>query len=288
MLKGSICSLITPFTDQGEVDLQAYKDHVAWQAEESDAVVCMGTTGEAPTLTHEEQREIFKITVDVVNGKVPVIAGTGTYCTAETVRLTEEAKRLGADGCLVVVPYYNRPTPEGCFAHFAAVSKAGLPTIVYHHPGRTGVKLSPQILAQICTLPNILGVKETSGTTEITQELVKLTHVPIYSGDDNLALPMLKAGAKGIISIVANCIPSVWRKVIAAQDEQGYKEIADLVEAMVLEVNPQCVKYALNLMGKCRAHMRLPLVEPRPDTKRKILEAVKAQNLLSIENFMMV
>lgn len=287
MLKGSICSLITPFKGQGEVDFAAYKDHVAWQAEESDAVVCMGTTGEAPTLTHEEQIEIFKATIDVVNGKIPVIAGTGTYCTAETVRLTEEAKRLGADGCLVVVPYYNRPTPEGCLAHFAAVSKAGLPAIVYHHPGRTGVKLSPQVLAQICTLPNIIGVKETSGTTEITQELVKLTNTPIYSGDDNLALPMIKAGAKGIISIVANCIPSVWRQVIAMQDEQLYQQISSLVEAMVLEVNPQCVKYALSLMGKCRAHMRLPLVEPRPDTKRKIFEAVKTQNLLSVENFMM-
>ncbi len=143
MFKGSIVAIITPFTHEGEVDYEAFKELVDWHAAEgTHAIVCCGTTGEAPTLSSEEQMQIFKTAVDVSKKRVPIIAGTGTYDTRKTVEKTRKAKELGVDGCLVVVPYYSRPTPEGCIAHYTEVSKVGLPIIVYHHPGRTGVSLS--------------------------------------------------------------------------------------------------------------------------------------------------
>jgi len=285
LFKGSIVAVVTPFTDQGEVDFEAFKELVAWHVEAgTDGIVCCGTTGEAPTLSHEEKLKIFKTAVDVACGKTPIIAGTGTYNTAETVKETAAAKALGVDGCLIVVPYYNRPTPEGCFAHYAAVSKVGLPTIVYHHPGRTGVKLSAQVLAEICTLPFMVAVKEASGGLDIIKELKPLTKAAILSGDDTIALPMLNLGAVGVVSIVANLIPREWKQIVHGRDQLLYDRFAALVQAMVLETNPQCVKYALSLMGKCRPHFRLPLLEPRAATKEKIMEAVSS----SIKNFIMV
>lgn len=284
MFRGSIVAVVTPFRNQGDVDFEAFKELIAWQTEAgTEGIVCCGTTGEAPTLSHEEKLKLFKTAVDVACGKTLIIAGTGTYNTAETVKETEAAKALGVDGCLVVVPYYNRPTPEGCFAHYAAVSKVGLPTIVYHHPGRTGVKLSAQVLADICTLPYMVAVKEASGGLDIIKELKPLTKAAILSGDDTLALSMLDLGAVGVVSIVANLIPSEWKQIVQGRDQLLYSRFAALVQAMVLETNPQCVKYALSLMGKCRPHLRLPLLEPRLATKEKIMEAVSS----SIKNFTM-
>lgn len=277
MFRGSIVALVTPFTDEGEVDLEAFKELVAWHVEAgTDGIVCCGTTGEAPTLSREEKLSLFKTAVDVAQRKTLIIAGTGTYSTAETVKETESAKSIGVDGCLVVVPYYNRPTPEGCFAHYAAVSKIGLPTIVYYHPGRTGVKLSAQELAEISTLPHMVAIKEASGGLEMIEQLKPLTKAAILSGDDTIALPMLDLGAVGVISIVANLIPSEWKHVIHERNQLLYDQFATLVQAMVLETNPQCVKYALSLMGKCRSHLRLPLLEPRPANKEKIIKALSS------------
>lgn len=281
MFSGSIVSLVTPFTDTGEVDFEALKELIAWHVDSgSDAIVCCGTTGEAPTLSSQEQLEIFKVAVDVVHKKIPVIAGTGTYNTLETVKKTEAAKALGVDGCLIVIPYYNRPTPEGCFAHYKATSKVGLPIIVYHHPGRTGVELSAQVLADICTLPHIVAVKETSGKLEIAKELKLLSNTTIFSGDDIIGLEMLELGAKGVISIVANLIPSEWKEIVHKKDRVLYNKFSALAHAMVLETNPQCVKYALSVMGKCRPHLRLPLVEPRLETKKKIIRLLSKLALL--------
>lgn len=282
MFKGSIVAIITPFTAEKEVDYQAFKTLIDWHVNEgTDAIVVCGTTGEAPTLSSEEQSQLFKSAIDVSKKRVPIIAGTGTYDTRVSVEKTKKAKELGADGCLVIVPYYNRPTPEGCLAHYTEVGKVGLPMVVYHHPGRTGVKLSAKVLAEISKLPSIVGIKEASGGVELMKEIRQLSDVPILSGDDTLAYEMMELGAVGVISVVANLIPKAWKEMtqnFLQGNRQSAKEIASfykpLYEAMVLETNPQCVKYAASLLGKCKPHLRLPLVQPRETTKLAILQAL--------------
>lgn len=282
MFRGSIVAVVTPFTSEGEVDYSSFKHLIDWHAVEgTDAIVCCGTTGETPTLTLEEQYNIFKIAIDVSHKRVPIIAGTGTYDTRKTVEATAHAKALGADGCLVVVPYYSRPTPEGCIAHYTEVSKVGLPMIVYHHPVRTGIRLSAQVLAAIARLPSVAAIKEASGGLELIQEIRQIVDIPIFSGDDTLTYAMLELGAAGGISIVANVIPGAWREMIQSY-HQGHharaKELdayyAALCQSLVLETNPQCVKYALSLLGKCEPYMRLPLLQPREANKLAILQAL--------------
>lgn len=282
MFRGSIAAVITPFTSEGEVDYPAFKNLIDWHAVEgTDAIVVCGTTGEAPTLTSEEQYQLFKIALDVSHKRVPIIAGTGTYNTRTTVETTAQAKALGADACLVVVPYYNKPTPEGCIAHYTEVSKVGLPMIVYHHPGRTGIKLSAEVLAQIARLPSVVAIKEASGGLELIQEIQQISDIPVFSGDDTLTYAMLELGAAGGISIVANMIPRAWKEMIHHffQGNRTYAQELDtlykpLYQSLVLENNPQCVKYAMSLLGKCTPHMRLPLVQPRETTKLAILQAM--------------
>ena len=282
MFKGSVVAIITPFTVDGEVDFKAFKELIDWHAlEGTHAIVCCGTTGEAPTLSTEEQMEIFKAAIDVSNKRVPIIAGTGTYDTRKTVEKTKKAKALGADGCLVVVPYYSRPTPEGCIAHYTEVSKVGLPTIVYHHPGRTGIKLSAQVLAEIAELPSMVAIKEASGGLELIEEIRKISDVPVFSGDDSLTYGMMERGAVGVISVVANVIPKAWKEMtenFLQGNRKASKELetlyATLVQSLGLETNPQCVKYAVSLLGKCQPNLRLPLLQPREATKLAILQAV--------------
>jgi len=282
MFKGSIVALVTPFTQNGDIDDLAFKELVDWHAEQgTNAIVCCGTTGEAPTLSSEEQLHIFKMAFDVSKKRVPIIAGTGTYDTRKTVERTRQAKELGVDGCLVVVPYYSRPTPEGCIAHFTEVDKVGLPTIVYHHPGRTGIRLSAEVLAKIAELSSVVAIKEASGGLELIQEIQQISDIPIFSGDDTLTLAMLELGAVGGISIVANLIPQEWSEMIQSflrGDKERAKELNALYEplfqSMVLETNPQCIKYALSLLGKCNPHLRLPLLEPKEENKLEILRAI--------------
>jgi 4-hydroxy-tetrahydrodipicolinate synthase len=282
MFKGSVVALITPFTEEGEVDYEAFKRLVDWHVSEgTDAIVCCGTTGEAPTLSFEEQLKLFKTAVDVSNKKVPIIAGTGTYDTRKTVERTQKAQELGVDGCLVVVPYYSRPTPEGCIAHYTEINKVGLPMIVYHHPGRTGIRLSAEVLAEISKLSSVFAIKEASGGLELIQEIRQLSDISIFSGDDTLAFDMMKLGAIGVISIVANVIPREWKEM-AQSFLKGNLEYArelnalyaPLVQTMVLETNPQCVKYAVSLLGKCWPHLRLPLLQPRETSKLLIVRAL--------------
>ncbi len=282
MFKGSIVAIVTPFTSEGEIDYPAFKKLIDWHAAEGmDGIVCCGTTGEAPTISDEEQEMILKTAIDVSNKRVPIIAGTGTYDTRKTVEKTAKAKTLGADGCLVVVPYYSRPTPDGCIAHYNEVNKVGLPTIVYHHPGRTGVTLSAEVLAEISKLPSVVAIKEASGKLELIQQIKRFSDIPIFSGDDTLAYEMMELGGVGVISIVANIIPRQWKEMIHCflqGDRARAKELstlyAALCQAMVLETNPQCVKYAVGLLGRCEPHMRLPLLEPREAAKLAILQTL--------------
>jgi 4-hydroxy-tetrahydrodipicolinate synthase len=292
MFKGSIVALTTPFTISNEIDLLTLSELVEWHiAMGTQGIVLSGTTGESPVLTHEEKLSIFKASVDVAKGRIPIIAGTGSYDTKESVVLTEEAKRIGVDGCLVVVPYYNRPTVEGCYRHYEAISKVGLPTILYHHPGRTGVKLSSQAIARICTLENMVAIKEATGDVDFAIELMQATSTPLLSGDDSLTLPLMACGAVGVISVVANIIPKEWQEFVSqllVNEIKVAREMFDryypLCKAMVLETNPQCVKYALSTMGKCSSLMRLPLIEPQEENRKKILAAMEQTMATAVSN----
>ncbi len=277
MFKGSIVALVTPFTENDLIDVEALKALVNWHVDAgTDAIMCLGTTAETPTLMDEERRLVVGIVMEEVRGRVPVIAGTGCNATAKAVAYTREAKEWGVEGCLVVVPYYNRPTFEGCVRHFEEVAKVGLPMIAYHHPARTGVKLNIQTLLQIAQIENVVAIKEASGDMELAVELC--AQVNVLCGDDVIALPMLAAGAKGVCSIVANVIPEKWKELVTSMSRELAQELLPLCKAMVLEVNPQCVKYALSVMGKCKPYMRLPLLEPREEAKKKIELAIVQQS----------
>ena len=290
MFKGSIAALPTPFTEEGRVDYRVLSELIEWHIDSgTDAIVLCGITGEASTLSEEEQIQIFKEGVLAAKTRIPVIVGTGSNDTRHAIRLTEEAKRAGADAALVIVPYYNRPTAEGGFAHFQELSQVGIPLIPYHHPGRTGVRLPPAALARIASLPNIGAIKESAGDLDYAIDLIQQTEIPILTGDDGLILPMMAIGAVGVISVVANVIPREWKilttLLLADQVDEArefFRRYYSLVKAMFLEINPQCVKYALSRMGKCSSRLRLPLIEPQ-EAVREQIESVLAKLELQLQ-----
>ncbi len=280
--KGSIVALATPFTPEDEVDEEAIANLIEWHIQEgTDGIVLCGTTGEAPCLSEEETARIIELGVFCAKGRIPVIAGTGSNQTRHAVELTEQAQKAGADGCLVIFPYYNRPTPQGCLQHFQELDKVGLPIIAYNHPGRTGIKPPVKTLAAIASLDSVVAVKDGSGDLDYILDLIHASDIPIFSSDDSLCIPIIASGGVGVISIVANVVPRLWKQCLTlllegkiAEGRQLYRQLYPVVKAMVLETNPQCVKYALSLMGKCRAAMRLPLIEPSPETQEKIAQAL--------------
>jgi 4-hydroxy-tetrahydrodipicolinate synthase len=289
MFKGMIVALVTPFTEQQEVDYKALEKLVERLVEAKvDGIVCYGTTGEAPTLTEEEKREILTRTVCIAKGKVPILAGTGSYNTKESLRQTIEAKELGADGALIVVPYYNRPTPQGCIAHFQELAKADFPMIVYPHPARTGIHLSAKTLAEICEIPQVVAVKEGPGNVELVLDLCRLTSKPVLSGDDEMTIPVMSVGGAGIISVIGNLIPKEWKRCVdtyASGDPKKALEICrtylSLCKSLFLETNPQGIKYALSLMGFCLPHLRLPMIEPQEATKKQIAQQMEEAGLIN-------
>lgn len=283
MIKGSIVALVTPLTKEEEIDTEALRRLVAWHVEEgTDGIVCLGTTGEASTLSCEEQDLVIKTVLEEAKRQIPVIVGTGSNCTRKTKERTKRAKELGADAALVVVPYYNRPTFTGLYGHFTEISQTQFPFIVYHHPGRTGVTVPPAEMAQICALPNVIGLKEASGDISYAIELQRHSSTPIFSGDDPLTLPLMSIGARGVISIVANIIPKEWKFFLNSCLEKDFtlslellKKYYPLCKTMVLENNPQCVKYALSVLGKIESVFRLPIVEPKASTKQEIAKELE-------------
>ena len=288
MFKGSLVALVTPFCEDGSLDTDRFKKIVAWQIEQgSDGLVICGSTGESPTLSPLEQKILIEIAVRESRGRIPIIAGTGTNDTRTTIERTIQAKEAGVDGCLVIVPYYNRPTFEGCFIHFEKVTECGLPTIIYHHPGRTGVRFSPKELAEICDLSGVMGLKEAGGNIENASEFMKLSSKFLFSGDDNLSLPLITAGAKGVISVLGNLFPKEWAEFIKEalkgdlqKAEELYLALTPISEALSLETNPQCIKYAMSLDKRCSPFLRLPLLVPKEKTREQIEAAYQAFNLL--------
>jgi 4-hydroxy-tetrahydrodipicolinate synthase len=287
MFKGSIVALITPFTENNTVDTKALEELILWHLEcKTDAIVLAGTTGECPTLSHEEKLHVFSTGIKAAAGRVPIIAGTGTNCTRSSVALTKQAKELGVDGCMAVVPYYNRPNEEGCFLHFENIANIGLPTIVYHHPKRTGTVLQPSFFSRLETIPYIVSIKEASCDMAYFEKQRLVTSLDILSGDDNLTIAMMQKGAGGVISVIANVFPQEWKQMISLCQKKQFDEAINIkkalqasIDCMGIETNPQPVKYAVSLLNRCKNIFRLPLVSPSEKSKKIIEESVLNTNI---------
>lgn len=281
MFSGSFPALVTPFTENGEIDWNSFKKLIRWHIEQgSDGLVVCGCTGEAATLSSEEQKALIATAVIEAKGELPIIAGTSSNDTKTAVNQTKAAKEVGATACLVIFPYYNKPTFRGCIAHFEAVAACGLPVIVYHHPGRTGICFSPSQLATLCNIKGIVAIKDSSGNLEAAADFMKLSSTTLLCGDDAPSLRFIQAGAKGSISVIANIRPKIWKECMqkALQGDlegaqNSYNTITKPIESMSLEINPQCIKYAMSLEKLCQAYMRLPLVMPEKETQKKIEDA---------------
>ena len=274
LFKGSGVALVTPFKD-GKINFDKLGDIVEYHIENNtDALIVCGTTGEASTMTDEEQLATIKFVIEKTNKRIPVIAGTGSNNTAHSIHLSQEAEKLGADGLLVITPYYNKTTQPGIIAHFDAIAKSvNIPIIVYNVPGRTGVNIKPSTLLELSKIKNIVAVKEASGDIAQVAEMARL--VPegfaIYSGNDDMILPLLSLGGHGVISVVANICPKDTHDLVD-KFFQGDLEVSrklqldmkPLIDSLFIEVNPIPVKTAMNLLGFEMGELRLPLVEMSP------------------------
>ncbi len=291
MFRGSIVALVTPFRN-GAIDARALQDLVEWHLTQGTAgFVPVGTTGESPTLSHEEHVRVVELCVEAVAGRAPVIAGTGSNSTEEAISLTRHAKRVGADAALVVTPYYNKPTQEGLYRHYAAIHDAvDLPIIIYNIPGRCVVDMTPETMARLARLPNIVGVKDASNDIVrplITRELCGPEFCQL-SGEDANTVAFLAHGGHGCISVTANVAPALCAAVHRAWAEGRpeealaiHRKLMPLHRALFCETNPGPVKYALSRLGRCTAELRLPLVEPGERSRALIDEALAAVGLVS-------
>lgn len=289
--QGSIVAMVTPFRD-GKVDEAKIRELVEFHVKNgTHAIVPCGTTGESPTLSHEEHKKVVEVTIQAAAGRVPVIAGTGSNSTAEAIELTAHAKKAGADGVLMVCPYYNKPTQKGLVAHYRAIAEAvDIPIILYNIPGRTGINMLPETVATLAELPNIVGIKEASGSLEQMTEVIYLCgeRITVVSGDDTLTLPLMSVGGKGVISVIANILPKESAEMANAALNGDWKRAKELhmrmfplCKAMFYETNPIPVKTAMQLLGRLNGELRLPLVPMSEANRDKLGKALRDYGLLS-------
>lgn len=276
LFKGAGVAIVTPFNEKNEVDYDKLGELIEFQiSNKTDSIIICGTTGEASTLTHEEHLECIKYTVKKVNKRVPVIAGTGSNCTDTAIYLSKEAQEHGADGLLVVTPYYNKATQKGLIGHFTAIANSvSLPIIMYNVPGRTGCNMLPQTVASLVkNVDNIVGIKEASGNIAQVAEIMSLTqgNIYLYSGCDEMIVPVMSLGGSGVISVVSNILPRETHDMVAKYLEGDINTSRDLqlkylplINALFYEVNPIPVKAALNLMGYKVGSLRMPLTDMEP------------------------
>jgi 4-hydroxy-tetrahydrodipicolinate synthase len=290
MFKGSFVALITPFRN-GQVDERAFKKFVDWQIKQgTHGLVPCGTTGESPTLSHDEHHAVIEMCVAAAKGRVPVMAGTGSNSTEEAVSLTQHAARVGCDAALVVTPYYNKPTQEGLYRHFAAIAKASkIPIFVYNIPGRCAVDMSVETMARLANIKNIVGVKDATGdlTRPGLQRLACGADFVQLDGDDGTALAFNATGGSGCISVTGNIAPKLVSKMqeasLAGDGKAALKlqdKLMPLHKALFVETSPGPVKYAASLMGLCTDEVRLPLGPIADSTKEKVRAALKGAGLL--------
>jgi 4-hydroxy-tetrahydrodipicolinate synthase len=291
MFTGSYVAIVTPFQN-GRVDEKALGELIEWQiARGTNGIVPCGSTGESATLTHEEHDRVIAFTVEAVRRRVPVIAGTGSNATHEAIRLTRHAKSVGADGALLVCPYYNKPTQEGLFLHFETIAReVDLPLILYNIPGRCGVNMAPQTIARLSRRPNIVGVKEASGSLGQMSEIIAACdeRFLVLSGDDGLTIPLMAIGGKGVISVTANVAPAETSEMVSAALKGDWDcarrlhyRLQPLTNALFLETNPIPVKTALALMGKIEPEFRLPMCPMGEKNRERLAAVLRAAGLVS-------
>jgi 4-hydroxy-tetrahydrodipicolinate synthase len=290
MFTGSLVAIVTPFRN-GKLDERAFGELIEWQiANGTNGIVPCGTTGESATLTHEEHHRVVKLAVEAARKRVPVIAGSGSNSTDEAISLTKHAKEAGADGALLITPYYNKPTQEGLFRHYKAIAEAvDLPQILYNIPGRTGVNMLPATVARLAVMKNIVGVKEGSGSVQQASEIVQTCgeRLTLLAGDDALTLPMMAVGGKGVITVTANLVPKDMAQLVTSflagridEARRIHFRLSPLFAALFYETNPIPVKEALGMMGKIDAELRLPLCAMGTDNRNQLARVMKELQLI--------
>ena len=290
MFAGSMVALVTPFKGD-KVDWQSLERLVEFHIQNgTNGIVPCGTTGESATLDYREHHEVIEAVIKTVNRRVPVIAGTGSNSTAEAIQLTQGAEKAGADGALMISPYYNRPTQDGIYQHYKKVAESvGIPLIVYNIPARTGSKIEPETLARLAEIRNIAGVKEATGSVDQAIDVIRLCgdRLAVYSGEDSLTFSLMALGGKGVISTVANIAPKAMAELTAAclsgMWEKGRElqmKLIPLIRSVFLETNPIPIKTALSLMGKCSAELRLPLTPMSEGNLKKLKQTMAEFGLL--------
>ena len=291
MYSGCLVAMITPFRD-GQVDEPALRDLVRFHLKNgTDGLVPCGTTGESVSMTEEEQIRVIEIVVEEVNGKIPVIAGTGTNSTAKTVKLTKLAQKVGADAALVVTPYYNKPTQQGLYLHFEAVAKeTELPLVLYNVPSRTSVNMLPETVARLAKIPTIVAIKEASGSMDQASQIIESVppEFAVLSGDDSLTLPLLSLGGTGVISVVGNIAPAAMSELVrayrsgnVARARELHYQLFELCRAMFIETNPIPIKTAAGILGLCSPELRLPMCPPSEATRQKLEASLQASPVLA-------
>ncbi len=290
-LKGSIVALVTPFDDKGQVNYEVLSQLIEFHIEnKTDAILILGTTGESSTMSHEEDDAVCEFTVKQVGGRVPVIAGSGSNCTETMLEKSLRYEKLGADGLLVISPYYNKANDEGMYRHFKTVAdRVNIPCILYNVPGRTGCSISENVIARLKDHPNIMGIKEASGNMSYTAKIAK--HLSddfvMYSGNDDIIVPTLALGGSGVISVLANCLPRETHDMVydylngdSKKATDAQLKYLDFANSLFLEVNPIPVKAALNLMGFNVGGYRLPLCEMDEGNRKKLADEMEKLGLI--------
>ena len=289
MFKGSFPALVTPFKSNFEIDFDAYGRLIDFHLENgTNGLVPCGCTGEAATLTHQEQKECIKFVMERVAGRIPVIAGTGSNNTKESIDLTLFAKEMQCDGALLITPYYNKPTPAGQLAHYTAVARAAeIPIMLYNVPGRTGTRMSPETIAEASKVENIVAIKEACGSVDQVSQIISCCDITVVSGDDSLTMPMIAVGATGVVSVAANVVPKQVSELCAAANAGDFArareihyQLLPIFGALFVETNPIPVKAALAAMGLIENVLRLPMLPLTDGAWGELKPVLKAQGLV--------
>jgi 4-hydroxy-tetrahydrodipicolinate synthase len=288
VFKGSYVALVTPIKD-GKIDEKMFRKLIEFHIDNgTDGLLPCGCTGEAATMTMAEQKHLIKITVEISDRRLPVLAGTGSNNTMEAVELTSYARKVGCDGALIITPYYNKPTPEGQYRHYAEIAKkVDIPIMLYNVPSRTGISILPSTVARLSKIDNIVAIKEAAGSVQQVVDILSLCDITVMSGDDSMTLPFMSVGAAGVVSVVANIIPGEVHDLVQAhldgKEEESrdiHYKITELCRAMFIETNPIPVKTALSMMKMIEEEWRLPLCEMEKENKAKLKAVLQKYKLI--------
>lgn len=284
LVRGSGVALVTPFTN-GEIDYQVLGDLVELHVEKSGSIIVAGTTSEASTLTDEEYKSIVKFVIDKVNKRIPVIAGSGSNCTQSTIEKSKYCEEVGADGLLIVTPYYNKTTQRGLINHYRMIAEStSLPIILYNVPGRTGMNIEAKTVKELSKIKNIVGIKEASGNISQVAEIIRICPKDflVYSGNDDMVIPLMSLGGKGVISVSANILPAEMRKMVDDYANGNVNDARDaqlalngINNALFIETNPIPVKEAMSLLNMCSSEVRAPLYPMSPENREKLIKEME-------------